>query len=74
MSSQATVMSNGESSSIERRDDYFLNSSRDIEPVVENLRALESIFVEQLANAHPNVQRNLEEMLQMNQQQQGNRA
>jgi hypothetical protein len=41
---------------------------------VENLRALESIFVESLSTVHPNVQRNLEQMLQMNQQQQENRS
>jgi hypothetical protein len=51
-------------------EDYFGNCSRETEPVEENLRALESIFVDSLSTGvHPNVQRNLEEMLQMNQQQ-----
>ncbi|CAF1088534.1 unnamed protein product [Rotaria sordida] len=37
--------------------------------VVENLHALQSIFVDSLSTVHPNVQRNLEQILQINQQQ-----
>jgi hypothetical protein len=52
-------------------EDYFSNCTGESEGVNENLRALESIFVESLSTVvvHPNVQRNLEEILQMNQQQ-----
>ncbi|CAF1475988.1 unnamed protein product [Rotaria magnacalcarata] len=70
ISSRGTILSNGVSPSGTNRDDYFVNcSTNENEPVVENLRALESIFVDSLSTIHPNVQRNLEEMLQLNHQQ-----
>jgi hypothetical protein len=67
-SSSGRILSNGVSPSGTNREDYY--PTNEVEPVVENLRALESIFAESLSTVHPNVQRNLEEMLQMNQQQQ----
>ncbi|UJR24103.1 hypothetical protein I4U23_027070 [Adineta vaga] len=69
ISSRGTILSNGVSPSGANREDYFgNNSTNDTEPVVENLRALESIFVDSLSTIHPNVQSNLEQILQMNQQ------
>jgi hypothetical protein len=62
--SSSRILSNGVSPSGTNREDYY--PKNEVELVVENLRALESIFAESLSN----VQRNLEEMLQMNQQQQ----
>ena len=38
------------------------------QPLVDNLRALETIFAGQINPIHPNVQRNLQEMFQMTQQ------
>ncbi|CAF1188236.1 unnamed protein product [Rotaria sp. Silwood1] len=71
ISSRGQLLSNGVSPSGTNREEFFgNNSTNDTEPVVENLRALESIFVDPLSTIHPNVQRNLEEILQMNQQQQ----
>jgi len=71
ISSRGTILSNGVSPSGTNREDYFgNNSTNETEPVVENLRALESIFVNSLPTIHPNVQSNLEQILQMNQQQQ----
>jgi hypothetical protein len=67
-SSSGRILSNGVSPSGTNREDYFITN--DVEPVVENLRALESIFVDSLSTVHPNVQSNLEQILQMNQQQQ----
>ncbi|CAF4644963.1 unnamed protein product, partial [Rotaria sp. Silwood2] len=73
VSSRGTILSNGVSPSGTNREEFFgNNSNNETEPVVENLRALESIFVDPLSTIHPNVQRNLEEMLQMNQQQHEN--
>ncbi|CAF1098939.1 unnamed protein product [Rotaria sordida] len=70
-SSRQRILSNGLSPSNTNRQDFFRNNStNETEPVVENLRALQSIFVDSLSTIHPNVQRNLEEILQMNQQQQ----
>ncbi len=71
ISSRGTILSNGVSPSGTNREDYFgNNSTNETEPVVENLRALESIFVNSLPTIHPNVQSNLEQILQMNQHQQ----
>ncbi|CAF3649255.1 unnamed protein product [Rotaria sp. Silwood1] len=71
ISSRGQLLSNGVSPSGTNREEFFgNNSTNDTEPVVENLRALESIFVDPLSTIHPNVQRNLEEILQMHQQQQ----
>lgn len=67
-SSNGRILSNGVSPSGTNREDYFVTN--EVEPVVENLRALESIFADSLSTVHPNVQSNLEQMLQMNQQQQ----
>ncbi len=66
--SRGTILSNNESPSGTNREDYFENCSTGTEPVAENLRALESIFIDSLSTVYPNVQRNLEQMLQMNQQ------
>lgn len=70
VSSRGTMLSNGVSPSGTNREDYFgNNSTNETEPVVENLRALESIFADSLSTTiHPNVQSNLEQILQMNQQ------
>jgi hypothetical protein len=69
VSSRGTILSNGVSPSGTNREDYFGNcSTNEPEPVVENLRALESIFANSLSTVHSNVQSNLEQMLQMNQQ------
>ncbi|CAF3529628.1 unnamed protein product [Adineta steineri] len=71
VSSRGTILSNGVSPSGVNREDYFgNNSTNEAEPVVENLRALESIFADSIATIHPNVQSNLEQILQMNQHQQ----
>ncbi|CAF1507677.1 unnamed protein product, partial [Rotaria sordida] len=64
-SSSERILSNGLLPSGTNRQDYFVTN--DLESVVENLRALESIFAYSLSTIHPNVQRNLEEILQMNQ-------
>ncbi len=65
VSSSGRILSNGVSPSGTNREEYFVPN--DVEPVVENLRALESIFVDSLSTVYPNVQRHLEQMLQMNQ-------
>lgn len=67
MSSSGRILSNGVSPSGINREEYF--GRNDVQPVEENLRALESIFAESLSTIHPNVQSNLEQMLQLNQQQ-----
>ena len=72
ISSSGRILSNGVSPSGTNREEFFVGN--DVEPVVENLRALESIFASSLSTVHPNVQSNLEQMLQMNQQQQPSTA
>jgi soluble cytochrome b562 len=55
-SSSGRILSNGVSPSGTNREDYY--PTNEVEPVVENLRALESIFADSLSTVHPNVQIN----------------
>jgi len=70
MSNHERILSNGDSPSNVNHDELF--HPNHVEPVEENLRALESFFVGSLnnnVNVNSNVQRNLEEIFQMKQQQ-----